>query len=327
MSTVMFTQYPQMMTMPQMQMQQLGAAPQMPGMLMPQPMLAPAAQQQLAPPGTQLVWAQTPQVVYQPQMMVVPNHMLMGAQAQAVEEADEVPDLMAEGEDEGTSDSGSDKSGSKSSSSLGAARPISAVNEAGSVCLRVSVNTPLVGLAGTLAKRLRVGSVVHLDSMGPAAVAQAMRALVLAASFLREDMIYFTATCEFERSEIGSSNESHPSLRIYLKKDPLQMGTEVDGAVSKVTHAHENSVVGKVAGAIARMVRHPQALKPNFPIHLTCGPKAVGVNSAAKAIALARTMLKGDRLDFLFQPVAPQNYRPNPQETLVFSILPFEVTE
>eukprot|EP01059_Diplonema_ambulator_P009786 TRINITY_DN19758_c0_g1_i1.p1 TRINITY_DN19758_c0_g1~~TRINITY_DN19758_c0_g1_i1.p1 ORF type:complete len:286 (+),score=99.33 TRINITY_DN19758_c0_g1_i1:78-935(+) len=171
-----------------------------------------------------------------------------------------------------------------------------------SAVLRASGNTPVTGLAGALAKRLRNKQEVVVEAMGPASVAQAMRALVLARSFLFQEGIMITGNSEFmfAPSREQGSLSPHPGLRFTVTGKQAKDETTFDENLS-IT---DESVVGKAAGAIAKLVRSTGT--KGGVIGLTFGPSPNAINLAAKAMTLSRAMLSDDDLDIIMEPMMPK---------------------
>eukprot|EP01063_Lacrimia_lanifica_P001461 TRINITY_DN10746_c0_g1_i1.p1 TRINITY_DN10746_c0_g1~~TRINITY_DN10746_c0_g1_i1.p1 ORF type:complete len:376 (+),score=155.69 TRINITY_DN10746_c0_g1_i1:67-1128(+) len=186
-----------------------------------------------------------------------------------------------------------------------------------SLVLRVSARTPLEGLAGALAKRARELAPIQMDAMGPGPVTQVLRAMVLAMSFVKTDSIVLSAQCRFVKT---SGTESRPSLSFDVERD--MSGKCKHPLSNKTIVVHDGNVVGKVAGAMTKIVRSPCGMLRRTRLH--CGPSPVALNIAAKAVALARTMLGEVAVDIKMQPILPQDARPKPSEDeLVFELVPY----
>eukprot|EP01064_Diplonema_japonicum_P036439 TRINITY_DN816_c10_g1_i1.p1 TRINITY_DN816_c10_g1~~TRINITY_DN816_c10_g1_i1.p1 ORF type:complete len:326 (+),score=102.80 TRINITY_DN816_c10_g1_i1:62-1039(+) len=191
-----------------------------------------------------------------------------------------------------------------------------------SAILRASGNTPVTGLAGALAKRLRNKQEVVIEAMGPTSVAQAMRAMILARSFLFQEGIMITGNSDFmfAPSREAGSVSPHPGLRFTV--NGVQTPQE-EPKYDDTLNITDESVVGKAAGAISKLVRSTGSR--GGVLGLTFGPSPGAINLAAKAITLSRAMLVEDNLDIKIQPMMPKSVygsRIQPEE----QVLEFAVT-
>ena len=238
---------------------------------------------------------QIPQIPQIPQMQFLPCVLPQQQQFQENEELNRKGSFVSE-----VSESLVSENGSRSSTD------VTEVKELGapvlSAILRASGNTPVTGLAGALAKRLRGKQEVIIEAMGPSSVAQTMRALTLARSFLFQEKIVIVGHSDFmfapARDEVSQS--PHPGLRFTIKG----MEETEDPVVTEVLKVKDDSVVGKAAGAIAKLVRSSGS--KGMTVGIVFGPSPRAINLAAKSVTLARAMLKGDDLDIQIQPKMPE---------------------
>eukprot|EP01063_Lacrimia_lanifica_P031139 TRINITY_DN5073_c0_g1_i2.p1 TRINITY_DN5073_c0_g1~~TRINITY_DN5073_c0_g1_i2.p1 ORF type:complete len:308 (+),score=85.90 TRINITY_DN5073_c0_g1_i2:152-1075(+) len=177
--------------------------------------------------------------------------------------------------------------------------------------MRASAATSFQKLAGALAKRLRQDGVVEIEAMGPAAQAQAFRAMVLAKSFLCEDLTSF----DVEVFCIEGSDSAHVSLRFAVKRKASMDDVSVAGAPV----VNVDAGAGKTAGVLAWCARS----EPGVVRHLICGPCASSMNTAAKALARARRMLVADHLGLKMQPIAAVDLN----ASFSFALIPYSLRQ
>eukprot|EP00754_Rhynchopus_humris_P001847 Rhum_TRINITY_DN11050_c0_g1::Rhum_TRINITY_DN11050_c0_g1_i1::g.42078::m.42078 len=166
--------------------------------------------------------------------------------------------------------------------------------------LRVSGSTPVPGLAGAVANRLREGSAVSAEAMGPGPVAKMMRSLALAAEFLKTEGLRVSVQVNFMMASISSlpQDGSYPGLRFAVTHEPVSGARK--GASQSLT-VRESSMPGKSAGAIAKLARVYAPLRRTFTVCMTADP--VAINTGTKALTLARKMIEEDHIDLLMYPV------------------------
>eukprot|EP01062_Namystynia_karyoxenos_P001946 TRINITY_DN1067_c0_g1_i2.p1 TRINITY_DN1067_c0_g1~~TRINITY_DN1067_c0_g1_i2.p1 ORF type:complete len:877 (+),score=352.30 TRINITY_DN1067_c0_g1_i2:88-2631(+) len=168
--------------------------------------------------------------------------------------------------------------------------------------LRAATSTPSSALAGAMAQRLRVVSFVEVQAMGPEAVANSVRALALCGVHVAGEDLHLLAQVEFVRvparmSEAGK--REHPGLRFLIRGwagGPHPGGGYAEPRRVRVT---QDSVVGKAAGAIAKIMRSHAA--QGCPVSLIPDNNPQALNIAIKALALARSMVAQDGLDIHFR--------------------------
>eukprot|EP00754_Rhynchopus_humris_P050631 Rhum_TRINITY_DN9071_c0_g1::Rhum_TRINITY_DN9071_c0_g1_i1::g.31383::m.31383 len=166
--------------------------------------------------------------------------------------------------------------------------------------LRVSGSTPVPGLAGAVANRLREGSAVSAEAMGPASVARMMRALDLAAEFLRSEGLRLAMQVRFilaPSSRLQATDGTYPGLRFSVMPEKGQQPVK---STVQTLNVRESSVPGKSAGAIAKLARVYAPLRRSFFLSMSAEP--VAINTGTKALTLARKMLEGDNIDLKVYP-------------------------
>ena len=166
--------------------------------------------------------------------------------------------------------------------------------------LRVSGGTRVSGLAGAIAKRLRTSRYVAVEAMGAQSVATATTALALAKSFVNH--VHLTVLVQVgsisapPRDSTKQANE-HPGLRFVARAEPITDEVIKFDTVRKIP---AGSAVAKVAGSLAKMVR---SSPKESVIGVVLGESTpMLLNTAAKSIALARAMLRGNELDIICKP-------------------------
>eukprot|EP01060_Flectonema_neradi_P039514 TRINITY_DN8729_c0_g3_i1.p1 TRINITY_DN8729_c0_g3~~TRINITY_DN8729_c0_g3_i1.p1 ORF type:complete len:398 (+),score=100.49 TRINITY_DN8729_c0_g3_i1:72-1265(+) len=166
--------------------------------------------------------------------------------------------------------------------------------------LRVSGGTRVSGLAGAIAKRLRTSKYVAVEAMGAQSVATATTALALAKSFVNH--VHLTVLVQVgsisapPRDSTKQTNE-HPGLRFVARAEPVTDEVIKFDTVRKIP---AGSAVAKVAGSLAKMVR---SSPKDSVIGVVLGESnPTLLNTAAKSIALARAMLRGNELDIICKP-------------------------
>ena len=205
------------------------------------------------------------------------------------------------------------------------AKATAAASLAPSQVLRVSGSTPVPGLAGAVANRLREGSAVSAEAMGPGPVAKMMRSLTLAAEFLKAEGLRVAVQVNFMMASISSlpQDGSYPGLRFAITHEPVSGARK--GASQSLT-VRESSMPGKSAGAIAKLARVYAPLRRTFTVCMTADP--VAINTGTKALSLARKMIEDDHIDLLMYPVEVTSDSPLDPATQPVEILvcPHKVT-
>ena len=209
--------------------------------------------------------------------------------------------------------------------------------------LRVSGQTPISRLAGSVAKRIRTAGVagggadgtLTVEAMGPASVAQALRGLKLAAVFLAEDGLQVTGFPFFIHSKGGAAGGGAdaaaevPASKAAAAAAAAAAATTEGGVPSQKLYSpgvRFELTGGPLSDAAAvlpssKRLRVTTASDPGktagaiaklcrgpgrpelAPFTVFCGPSPLSINIAAKAVALARFMLEPDSLDVYMQMV------------------------
>eukprot|EP01059_Diplonema_ambulator_P030752 TRINITY_DN537_c5_g1_i1.p1 TRINITY_DN537_c5_g1~~TRINITY_DN537_c5_g1_i1.p1 ORF type:complete len:391 (+),score=137.61 TRINITY_DN537_c5_g1_i1:80-1174(+) len=165
--------------------------------------------------------------------------------------------------------------------------------------LRVSGKTKASGLAGAIAKRLRMCQSVAVEAMGAESVATTTTALALAKTFISIANLSMLVQVEsiYAPSRSHDEEADHPGLRFMVSATLCEEVVEYKhDATRKVP---EGSQVAKVAGSISKMIRGNKDGAINMALE---GRSSQLLNTAVKSIALSRAMLQGDDLDIVFQP-------------------------
>eukprot|EP01065_Artemidia_motanka_P024957 TRINITY_DN2988_c0_g2_i1.p1 TRINITY_DN2988_c0_g2~~TRINITY_DN2988_c0_g2_i1.p1 ORF type:complete len:463 (+),score=132.17 TRINITY_DN2988_c0_g2_i1:90-1478(+) len=178
--------------------------------------------------------------------------------------------------------------------------------------LRAATSTPFAALSGAMAQRLRALDSVEVQAMGPDAVAHTLRALTLCRSYVARDNMRVLTQTEFMRvppRDDGSPQERvHPALRFLVRAydssnvDPIPVRTLLSNSspdAASLLRVTQDSIVGKAAGAVAKLMRSTAA--QGRPVVLIPGSSPQAVNVGVKALTLARAMIAQDALDIHFQ--------------------------
>ncbi|KAJ9447047.1 hypothetical protein DIPPA_22246 [Diplonema papillatum] len=170
--------------------------------------------------------------------------------------------------------------------------------------LRVSSRTKVSGLAGAVAKRLRMNHHVSVEAMGAGSVAATTTALALARSFINHVSLSLVVHIESITTPARNGMQplcpgetEHPGLRFVARSFN---GEEQPIVFSVVRKIQDGSQVAKVAGSIAKMARSGST-DAIIGLVLASQTQAL-LNTAVKAIALARAMLRGNNLDITCKP-------------------------
>eukprot|EP01060_Flectonema_neradi_P019239 TRINITY_DN26280_c0_g1_i1.p1 TRINITY_DN26280_c0_g1~~TRINITY_DN26280_c0_g1_i1.p1 ORF type:complete len:339 (+),score=60.82 TRINITY_DN26280_c0_g1_i1:55-1071(+) len=167
--------------------------------------------------------------------------------------------------------------------------------------LKSTSATPVSGLAGAIAKRIREHGCVDIISSGVDGSNQAVKAMALARTFLVQEGK--TISSQPELAEGGTSAPG-AQLRFHcqgisLTDKDLHSDDENDKKLDVIIRVSANSVIRKTAGAIAKLVRGPGNSGQTIGI-LTMGAESVAIT--AQAVTTARSMLEQDYLDISFNP-------------------------
>eukprot|EP01064_Diplonema_japonicum_P021709 TRINITY_DN3127_c0_g1_i4.p1 TRINITY_DN3127_c0_g1~~TRINITY_DN3127_c0_g1_i4.p1 ORF type:complete len:366 (+),score=75.75 TRINITY_DN3127_c0_g1_i4:56-1153(+) len=166
--------------------------------------------------------------------------------------------------------------------------------------LRVSGKTKASGLAGAIAKRLRMCQSVAVEAMGAESVATTTTALALAKTFISIANLSLLVQVESISAPSRSAREEadHPGLR-FMVSATLEdsVTTYKHDATRKVP---EGAQVAKIAGSISKMIR-TTGTEGVICMGLE-GSSSRLLNTSVKSIALSRAMLQENNLDIVFQP-------------------------
>eukprot|EP01061_Rhynchopus_euleeides_P028690 TRINITY_DN467_c3_g1_i2.p1 TRINITY_DN467_c3_g1~~TRINITY_DN467_c3_g1_i2.p1 ORF type:complete len:309 (+),score=100.66 TRINITY_DN467_c3_g1_i2:534-1460(+) len=162
--------------------------------------------------------------------------------------------------------------------------------------LRVSRHTPVNSLAGAVTKRLRAHEEVSIEALGATSVTNVLLALQCAARFMKDDPADIRLHTEFMAAEVGGGGKSHPGLRFAVG-----LGVIPAGRSREQVHVRDDATTGRAAGAIAKVARI--CTRKGVPFGISFGPSTTSCNTAAKALALGRTMVQEESIDVqLFVP-------------------------
>ena len=160
--------------------------------------------------------------------------------------------------------------------------------------LRVSAKTPVAGLAGAAAKRVRGGRSVVLEAMGPTSVAHGARAFGLAASFLRDEGLHVRGRCEYNSVARPGGTASQQLMRVHIE------GCSEAGCYEEPIVSADGGTVTRMCGRIRACARSNAEEGKSFCINL--GSTDTSVNTSVKALTLARTQLEEEGIDIAVQP-------------------------
>eukprot|EP01064_Diplonema_japonicum_P034823 TRINITY_DN734_c0_g1_i1.p1 TRINITY_DN734_c0_g1~~TRINITY_DN734_c0_g1_i1.p1 ORF type:complete len:336 (+),score=59.63 TRINITY_DN734_c0_g1_i1:200-1207(+) len=164
--------------------------------------------------------------------------------------------------------------------------------------LKSTSTTPVSGLAGAIAKRVREHGTADIVALGVEGSNQAVKAMALARTFIvQEGMTLLVSPTYPEEDEESDGNvkfhaEGIPNLSA---DDTCDTATPLDVNIRVSANSH----VRKTAGAIAKLMRGPGQQGRTIGI-LTMGAESVHVT--VQAVTSARAMLEQDSLDVIFKP-------------------------
>ena len=159
--------------------------------------------------------------------------------------------------------------------------------------LKATSTTPVSGLAGAIAKRIREHGTADIISLGTEGTNQTVKAMALARTFLVQEGRVILAQSRF----INEDGE----INVKFKADgvPLTAEDKREDKLDVVIRVSAASNVRKTAGAVAKLMRGPGSQGQRIGV-LTMG--AESVNVTIQALTGARTMLHQDSLDVHFKP-------------------------
>ena len=160
--------------------------------------------------------------------------------------------------------------------------------------LKSTSATPVSGLAGAIAKRIREHGVVDVIASGVDGSNQAVKAMALARTFLVQEGKMISVQPEQADDCGGIHIKFHCEGILNAEKE---CGDE--RKLDVIIRVSANSVIRKTAGAIAKLIRGPGNSGQTIGI-LTMGAESVAIT--AQAVTTARTMLEQDYLDITFNP-------------------------
>eukprot|EP01064_Diplonema_japonicum_P015862 TRINITY_DN2380_c0_g1_i6.p1 TRINITY_DN2380_c0_g1~~TRINITY_DN2380_c0_g1_i6.p1 ORF type:complete len:301 (+),score=64.26 TRINITY_DN2380_c0_g1_i6:65-967(+) len=160
--------------------------------------------------------------------------------------------------------------------------------------LKVSGTTKINGLAGAIAKRLRLDSEVVIEAMGAESVATAVQGLCVSRMFIMEMGKYFLIKVESLRSADG------PGIRLIAMraKKSVKLLCE-DVSYTSLRKVNKASKVSAVAGSLAKTLRTSDT---NDILGLDIPLTAELLNTGLKSIALSRLMVQNDGIDLYIAP-------------------------
>ena len=157
--------------------------------------------------------------------------------------------------------------------------------------LKSTSSTPVSGLAGAIAKRIREHGTADIVSLGSEGTNQTVKAMALARTFLNPEGRTILAQSRF----INEDDE----INVKFRADGVAVEVVPEDTLDVVIRVSASSNVRKTAGAIAKLMRGPGSQGQRIGI-LTMG--AESVNVTIQALTGARTMLHQDSLDVHFKP-------------------------
>eukprot|EP01063_Lacrimia_lanifica_P023236 TRINITY_DN30716_c0_g1_i1.p1 TRINITY_DN30716_c0_g1~~TRINITY_DN30716_c0_g1_i1.p1 ORF type:complete len:414 (+),score=69.93 TRINITY_DN30716_c0_g1_i1:155-1396(+) len=186
--------------------------------------------------------------------------------------------------------------------------------------LRVRSDSPLPRLAGAIAKRLHGQVKVVVEAMGMACVSRTTRAMLLSQQFLNQvglSLVVIPAFHLTQRRQDGSDRLiRQASVRLMMMRQEGDGSEFAAAQPQRVIEVNKQSITRKIAGVIA-VVTRTFARNPTpcgVIAMLALGKTPASINTGVKAMALARTMLDADGLDFMVAPLLHANGGLPPEE-------------
>eukprot|EP01059_Diplonema_ambulator_P036957 TRINITY_DN9528_c0_g1_i1.p1 TRINITY_DN9528_c0_g1~~TRINITY_DN9528_c0_g1_i1.p1 ORF type:complete len:322 (+),score=81.63 TRINITY_DN9528_c0_g1_i1:267-1232(+) len=181
--------------------------------------------------------------------------------------------------------------------SLGAVPVLKAAKQA-APALKSTATTPVSGLAGAIAKRIREHGDAEIIALGVEGTNQAVKAMALARTFIVQEGMTLLVSPTFTGDEDGDEGNvmfKAEGKRQLTIEDTSEEAVKLDVSI----RVSANSNIRKTAGAIAKLMRGPGQQGKAVGI-LTMGAESVHVTT--QAVTAARTMLDQDSLDICFKP-------------------------